>query len=99
MFHQPNHLVNQDTREEKKMDIEDLGEWKVKSCMCKTCGLATEIPPDVPLYGAYTVHLEQGKKYLWCTCGLGKQQPWCDLQSCLNTSFRPIEFTPKKHTK
>ena len=37
------------------------------------------------------VALVEGKKYRWCTCGLSKDQPFCD-QSHVGTSFSPLLF-------
>ncbi len=37
----------------------------------------------------FTVKLEQGDEYYWCSCGRSKNQPFCD------GSHRGTEFTPK----
>jgi len=57
---------------------------------CRQCNLPTEIP-KIPMYGPYNLHLEPGKLYSWCSCGLSKSQPWCD-QSHKGTNFRPVRF-------
>ena len=36
---------------------------------------------DLPICAqkdAYSVDLEEGKTYCWCTCGLSMSQPFCD---------------------
>lgn len=42
-----------------------------------------------------TLHLEAGKKYLWCTCGLSKEQPFCD-GSHHGTRHKPLLFEAKR---
>jgi CDGSH iron-sulfur domain-containing protein 3 len=67
--------VTADSRRILKMDIEDL-----KLCPC------------VPSYSPKTLRdLQIGEKYSWCTCGLAKNQPWCD-DSCSGTTFKPLEW-------
>ncbi len=38
------------------------------------------------------IELEEGKNYLWCTCGKSSKQPLCD------GSHKGSEFTPLKYT-
>jgi CDGSH-type Zn-finger protein len=38
------------------------------------------------------VVLEAGKTYLWCQCGLSKNQPFCD-NSHVGTHFKPKVFS------
>lgn len=38
-------------------------------------------------------HLERGKEYMFCTCGLSPRQPFCDGHSCVGTRFTPLPFT------
>ena len=40
----------------------------------------------------YSVDVEKGKKYAWCSCGLSSKQPYCD-GSHSTTKFKPIVFT------
>lgn len=47
--------------------------------------------PVSPQIGPYAVNVEEGKTYLWCSCGLSGTQPWCD-GSHAGTGFEPIEF-------
>ncbi len=42
-----------------------------------------------------SVDLEEGKNYLWCQCGLSKNQPFCD-GSHQGTKAKPIVFQVKK---
>jgi CDGSH-type Zn-finger protein len=37
----------------------------------------------------YPAECESGKTYYWCSCGLSKNQPYCD------GSHKGSEFTPK----
>ena len=56
----------------------------------------------------FSVDIEKGKKYAWCSCGLSSKQPYCD-GSYSATKFKPVVFTVKvnetiylcgcKHTK
>jgi len=31
-----------------------------------------------PQNASYTVEVEEGKTYYWCSCGKSKNQPFCD---------------------
>ncbi|KAK7202228.1 Iron-binding zinc finger CDGSH type [Novymonas esmeraldas] len=49
----------------------------------------------------YGVQLEAGKAYYWCTCGLSKNQPFCDGSHRAHneehgTAMRPLSFTAKE---
>ena len=49
---------------------------------------------DMPFIAAYKptyMELEKGKSYLWCSCGLSKEQPFCD-QSHQGTQFKPVRY-------
>ncbi|MCB2100598.1 MAG: CDGSH iron-sulfur domain-containing protein [Rhodobacterales bacterium] len=64
--------------------------------------------PHVAQKEPYAVEVEAGKKYLWCSCGLSKKQPFCDA-SHKGTPFKPllhvaeesgtVYFCGCKHTK
>jgi sterol desaturase/sphingolipid hydroxylase (fatty acid hydroxylase superfamily)/CDGSH-type Zn-finger protein len=41
------------------------------------------------------VHLQKGEKYLWCQCGLSKNQPFCD-GTHHGTQHKPVLFEVKK---
>jgi CDGSH-type Zn-finger protein len=41
--------------------------------------------------GPYAVWVEEGREYLWCSCGLSATQPWCD-GAHEGTGFEPIAF-------
>lgn len=44
------------------------------------------------------VDLKLGEKKAWCTCGLSKNQPFCD-GSHVGTDFKPMIFTAEKEGK
>jgi CDGSH-type Zn-finger protein/quercetin dioxygenase-like cupin family protein len=48
--------------------------------------------PNVARYKPYYQELEQGKSYFWCSCGLSRQQPYCD-GSHKGTGFEPVRYT------
>lgn len=47
--------------------------------------------PVVAQYKPYYTEVEEGKAYLWCACGLSKNQPFCD-QSHVGTPFKPVRY-------
>lgn len=51
--------------------------------------------PVVAQYKPYYVDVVAGERYLWCSCGLSKTQPWCD-RSHVGTGFVPVAFTAQK---
>lgn len=51
--------------------------------------------PDGPKLGSlhsYKIFLTEGQKVKWCSCGLSKNQPWCD-NSHVGSKFEPLVFT------
>ncbi|EFA84101.1 hypothetical protein PPL_03174 [Heterostelium album PN500] len=64
--------------------------------ICSKCGCCKLVPLKIPFYGPYTIRgLQKGVKYEYCTCGLTKNQPFCD-KSHVGTGFKPIPFTLEK---
>jgi len=47
--------------------------------------------PKPQQIGPYPVPVIAGQEYLWCSCGLSQQQPWCD-GSHQGTGFEPMAF-------
>jgi CDGSH-type Zn-finger protein len=46
---------------------------------------------------ALPVDVEQGKTYLWCTCGASETMPLCDFTHSVNGSKRlPFKFVAEK---
>jgi CDGSH-type Zn-finger protein len=43
----------------------------------------------------YNITVEEGKRYVWCACGLSKNQPFCD-SSHRGTGLAPIPFIAEK---
>lgn len=48
--------------------------------------------PKIAQKASYAVNVEKGKEYYYCTCGLSKNQPFCD-GSHKDTDFKPLAFT------
>ena len=43
----------------------------------------------------FTVAVEEGKEYWWCSCGNSKNQPFCD-GSHQDTEFEPVQYTAEE---
>ena len=54
--------------------------------------------PVSPQNAPYAVDIEEGKTYYWCSCGMSKNQPFCD-GSHKGSDFQPMAFTAEKPTK
>ena len=52
--------------------------------------------PKIARYKPYYQELEAGKTYLWCACGLSKNQPYCD-SSHLGTGIMPVRYKPTEN--
>ena len=48
--------------------------------------------PKVAQYKPYRIAVDEGERYLWCSCGLSKAQPFCD-KSHIGTDFKPVPYT------
>lgn len=48
-----------------------------------------------PQNAPYAVAVEADEEYYWCSCGLSKNQPYCD-GSHQTTRFQPVTFTAEK---
>jgi CDGSH-type Zn-finger protein len=48
--------------------------------------------PEIAQKSPYSVEVESGKSYYWCSCGKSKNQPFCD------GSHQGSEFTPVVYT-
>ena len=56
--------------------------------------------PKTAKEGKFTVTLEEGKSYMWCSCGHSKNQPFCDRSHVIEpTTYRPIYFEWDKPTQ
>ena len=47
--------------------------------------------PVMPQRAPYEMQVEEGKTYVWCSCGRSANQPWCD-GSHEGTGFEPVSF-------
>lgn len=47
--------------------------------------------PAAPRLSPYYFQVRANRSYLWCSCGLSKRQPFCDL-SHLGTGFEPVPY-------
>lgn len=43
----------------------------------------------------YSVQVEEGKSYFWCSCGRSSKQPFCD-GSHKGTEFVPLRYVAEK---
>jgi len=55
----------------------------------------SENPPIVAHRKGFYYEIKAGKRYLWCSCGRSKAQPFCD-GSHAGTGFLPVAFTPAR---
>ena len=55
--------------------------------------MAEDLPKIAGLKSA-KIEVIAGKDYWWCSCGLSKNQPFCD-GSHSNTGFSPILYKPE----
>ena len=51
--------------------------------------------PHISQKAPYAVDVTAGQSYCWCSCGLSKNQPFCD-GSHKTTEFMPVAFTAEK---
>ena len=54
--------------------------------------------PVIAQKAPYKVELLEGYRYAWCSCGLSKQQPFCD-GSHKGSSFSPMKWTAEEDKK
>jgi CDGSH-type Zn-finger protein/mannose-6-phosphate isomerase-like protein (cupin superfamily) len=52
-------------------------------------------PPVIANRKGFYYELKAGKRYLWCSCGLSKAQPFCD-GSHAGTGFSPVLFKAER---
>ncbi len=51
--------------------------------------------PTIAQKAPYAVELKEGTTYAWCSCGLSKNQPFCD-GAHKATTFKPHIFKAEK---
>ena len=54
--------------------------------------LGRYMEPTIAQKSPYTVEVESGKNYYWCSCGKSKSQPFCD-GTHQGSTFTPVEYT------
>ncbi len=54
--------------------------------------------PVIAQKAPFVVNVEEGKKYMWCSCGKSAQQPFCD-GSHKGSNFSPLAYTAEKTGK
>jgi CDGSH iron-sulfur domain-containing protein 3 len=53
--------------------------------------------PAIAQKGPYKVELLAGYRYAWCSCGLSKQQPFCDgSHTSTRTGMKPVVWTQQR---
>ena len=53
--------------------------------------------PVIAQMAPYGVDVGEGKSYWWCSCGLSKEQPFCD-GSHKGTGLEPMKYSAEKST-
>ena len=48
--------------------------------------------PVTPQKNPYTIRVEKGKTYFWCSCGLSGKQPFCDGEHKKEGKFKSIKY-------
>jgi CDGSH-type Zn-finger protein len=51
--------------------------------------------PVIAQKAPFGVDVEEGKSYWWCSCGLSKEQPFCD-GSHKGTGLEPMKYRAEK---
>ena len=85
-------LLHPDLRSHDRVHIQKFTREKFRRGLQKEFG---EIPyPVSPKIGPYEINdpLYGSKNYYWCSCGMSKNQPFCD-SSHQGTDFKPLKFS------
>lgn len=48
--------------------------------------------PVIATRHSIKIEVTEGQDYFWCSCGLSKNQPFCD-SSHKGTDFKPVKYT------
>lgn len=51
--------------------------------------------PNIAQRKPYTVDIEAGQRYAWCSCGLSSKQPFCD-GTHKTTEFKPVVMVAER---
>lgn len=67
---------------------------------CTNMSEKTQVLPEEPVCAQkspYKVDLLAGYRYAWCSCGLSKQQPFCDgSHTSTRSGMKPVVWTQQK---
>jgi len=55
--------------------------------------------PHIAQKAPFPVDVEAGKDYWWCSCGLSKNQPFCDGSHKKEGLFSPVKWTAEASGK
>ena len=89
-------LINPDL-----LALDNVTFQKFKGTQFKRGFTSKERPfPCSPKVGAYEIKnpIVGVKNYYWCSCGLSKNQPFCD-ESHIGTKFKPLKFRVEQETE
>lgn len=67
-------------------------------CVCRPDAAPAKLAKPLPRVDCMEpalIALEAGRRYAWCTCGLSREQPFCD-GSHRGTDWQPLIFTAKR---
>lgn len=81
--------IMRESSSDKRHRIRDTGSYNIKT------------RARVAKRGPYGTRVEEGKTYFFCTCGMSKNQPFCDgshneFNISNGTNFEPIAFTAEE---
>ena len=57
---------------------------------------SSKAKPHCAQKAPFQVQLEKGKVYFWCSCGLSKNQPFCDGRHKEERLFTPMKWVAKR---
>lgn len=61
--------------------------------------LKSDLQPHVASRKSFKTFLVEGQTYFYCTCGLSKNQPFCDGSHTQLKGYKPLKFTYAEEDK